>query len=143
MATLTVSMLAKRTGVPADTIRYYQRAGLLLTPARTPAGYRLYGDDTAERLRFIKGAQRLGLRLREIAELLAVRDRGACPCGHTRALLDRRVGELDAEIARLVELRAELTRVAARCAPDTCPDPVGPWPCETEFTAAAKEVTRP
>jgi DNA-binding transcriptional MerR regulator len=106
MAALTVSMLAKRTGIPADTIRYYDRAGLLPAPARTPAGYRQYDQATADRLRFIKGAQRLGLRLREIAELLAVRDRGACPCGHTQALLDRRLGELDAEIARLVELRA-------------------------------------
>jgi DNA-binding transcriptional MerR regulator len=141
MATLTVAMLAKRTGIPADTIRYYDRAGLLRPTARTPAGYRLYQEDTADRLRFIKGAQRLGLRLREIAELLAVRDRGACPCGHTQTLIDRRVGEIDAEIARLVELRTELARVAAGCTPDACPDAAGSWPCETEFIHAAKEVT--
>jgi DNA-binding transcriptional MerR regulator len=141
MATLTVSMLAKRAGVPADTIRYYDRAGLLRPVARTDAGYRLYGEDAADRLRLIKGGQRLGLRLREVAELLAVRDRGACPCGHTQALLDHRLGELDAEIARLVDLRAELIRVAARCAPDACPDPAGSWPCEAEFIAAGKEVS--
>ena len=85
MATLTVSMLAERTGIPAGTIRYYDRAGLLPPPARTPAGYRQYDEAAAQRLRFIKGAQRLGLRLREVAELLAVRDRGACPCGHARS----------------------------------------------------------
>jgi DNA-binding transcriptional MerR regulator len=85
MATLTVSMLAKRAGVSAGTVRYYDRAGLLPPTARTPAGYRQYGEDAADRVRFIKGAQRLGLRLREVAELLAVRDRGACLCGPARA----------------------------------------------------------
>jgi DNA-binding transcriptional MerR regulator len=141
MATLTVSTLAKVAGVRADTVRYYDRAGLLRPVARTDAGYRLYGEDAADRLRFIKGAQRLGLRLREVAELLAVRDRGACPCGHTQALIERRLGEVDAEIARLVDLRGELTRVAARCAPEACPDPGGAWPCEVEFVAAGKEVS--
>jgi DNA-binding transcriptional MerR regulator len=141
MATLTVSMLATRAGVGADTVRYYDRAGLLRPAARSPAGYRLYGEDAADRLRLIKGAQGLGLRLREVAELLAVRDRGACPCGHTQALVTRRLGELDAEVARLVDLRAELTRDAAECAPDACPDPAGAWPCEAEFIAAGKEVT--
>jgi DNA-binding transcriptional MerR regulator len=136
MALLTVSMLATRAGVRADTVRYYDRAGLLRPVARTDAGYRLYGEDAADRLRFIKGAQRLGLRLREVAERLAVRDRGACPCGHTQALIERRLGEIDAEVARLVDLRAELARVAARCAPDACPDPAGPWPCEAGFLAA-------
>jgi DNA-binding transcriptional MerR regulator len=128
MATLTVSILAKLAGVPAGTVRCYDRAGLLPPLARTPAGYRLYGEDAADRLRLVKGAQRLGLRLREVAELLAVRDRGACPCGHAQAMVDRRLGEVDAEVARLVGLRAELARVAARCAPDACPDRVGAWP---------------
>ena len=141
MATLTVSMLATRAGVPADTVRYYDRAGLLRPVARTPAGYRLYGEDAADRLRFIKGAQRLGLRLREVAELLAVRDRGACPCGRTQALVEHRLGEVDAEVARLVDLRAELARLAARCAADACPDPAGAWPCEAEFVAAGREVS--
>lgn len=141
MATLTVSMLATRAGVPAGTIRYYDRAGLLRPAARTPAGYRLYGEDAADRLRLIKGAQRLGLRLREVAELLAVLDRGACPCGHTQALVGRRLGEIDAEVARLVDLRAELTRVAAQCTSDACPDAAGPWPCEAELVAAGKEVS--
>jgi DNA-binding transcriptional MerR regulator len=141
MATLTVSILAKRVGVPADTIRYYDRAGLLAPSARSAAGYRLYDEDAADRLRFIKGAQRLGLRLREIAELLAVRDRGACPCGHTQALVLRRVAEIDAEVTRLVDLRGELVGVAALCAPAVCPDRAGAWPCEAKFLDAAKEVT--
>jgi DNA-binding transcriptional MerR regulator len=70
MVTLTVSQLAERVGVRADTVRYYERVGLLPASARSPAGYRTYGQAAVERLRFIKGAQRVGLRLRDIAELL-------------------------------------------------------------------------
>jgi DNA-binding transcriptional MerR regulator len=107
------------------------------------AGYRQYDESTAERLRLIKGAQRLGLRLREIAELLAVRNRGACPCGHTQAFIQCRLAEIDAEIARQLELRRELRRVAAECAADACAEPDGAWSCEVQFVDAAKEVSRP
>jgi DNA-binding transcriptional MerR regulator len=140
MAPLTVSMLAERTGTSADTIRYYERLGLLPPPARTPAGYRHYDDAVADRVRFIKGAQRFGLRLREIGELLAVRDRGGCPCGHAGALVRRRIDQIDAEIARLADLREELARLAADCAVPR-PDPDGSWPCEVQFIDAAKEAT--
>lgn len=136
MSRLTVSMLAKQTGIPPDTIRYYDRIGLLPPAARTAAGYRHYDPTAAQRLRFIKGAQRFGLRLREIAELLAVRDRGACPCGHAEALVCRRLAEIDAEIARLAEVRGELARLGAACAADVCPNPAGVWPCEVQFIDA-------
>jgi DNA-binding transcriptional MerR regulator len=69
---LTVSNLAAEVGLSAGTVRYYERLGLLLPrPERTPAGYRQYQQDAVERLRFIKSAQRVGLRLREIGELPA------------------------------------------------------------------------
>jgi len=139
MTRLTVARLAQQTGISADTIRYYDRAGLLPPAARSPAGYRQYDPAAAERLRFIKGAQRFGLRLREIAELLAVRDRGACPCGHAEALVRRRLAEVDAELARLAEVRAALAQLAADCAADACPDQDqdGAWPCEVQFIGAA------
>ena len=95
---MTISKLGAEVGVKTDTIRYYERQGLLPPPDRSPAGYRQYGEDHLDRLRFIRGAQRLGLRLREIRELLDVRDRGLCPCGHTEKLLHQRVQEIDAEI---------------------------------------------
>ena len=62
---------------------------------RSASGYRLYGDGAVERLRFIKRTQRFGLRLEAIGQLLDVRQRGLCPCGHTRRLLEDRVAELD------------------------------------------------
>ncbi len=139
MATLNVSTLARQVGIRPDTLRYYERVGLLPPPLRSPAGYRQYDPAIVERLRFIRGAQQFGLRLREIADLLAVRDRGACPCGHAEALVRQRISELDAEIARLVGIRHELTQLAADCAAGACPDSV--WPCEAGFIQAGREVT--
>jgi len=104
----TISKLAERAGTSADTLRYYERIGLLPEPARSPSGYRLFDDDALDRLRFIKGAQRLGLRLEEISELLVIREGGLCPCGRTRQLLDDRLVLLEAELAELSHLRDEI-----------------------------------
>ena len=126
---LTVSGLAEQAGISADTVRYYERLGLLPPPARTPAGYRQYDESAARRLRFIKGAQRVGLRLREAGELLSAMDEGECPC--TETFLRQRMAEVDAEMVRLAEVRAELARLVAE-APG-CPQVVGDWWCERAF----------
>jgi DNA-binding transcriptional MerR regulator len=143
--TLTVSKLAARFGLTADTIRYYERAGLLPPPDRTESGYPAYEDHAVERLRFIKGAQRIGLRLQEIKELLDIRDRGLCPCGHTEDLLRRRVSEIDAEITGLQKTKADLLAFTERFNAIDRPEGVDPWPCAKEFIAAAdgdrREVT--
>lgn len=110
---LRVAELAEAVGVRPDTIRYYERAGLLAPPPRTPAGYRHYPVEAIDRLRFIQGCQRLGLRLREIAELLEVRDTGVCPCEPAEHLLRRHIDELDTEILRLTTLRTEMVRMVA------------------------------
>jgi DNA-binding transcriptional MerR regulator len=124
--------LAAATDVSADTIRYYERVGLLPPAQRTPSGYRTYGPDAVDRLRFIQGAQRLGLRLREIGDLLAVRDTGTCPCEPAEDLLRRRLAEVETEIARLTALRAEISRMLAGIPSGGCPDPApGTW-CPTE-----------
>jgi len=125
---LTVGQLASRTGVRADTVRFYEREGLLPVPQRTEGDHRRYGPTDVDRLLFIRGAQRLGLRLAEIRELLAVRDTGACPCEPAEGLLRRHVAEIGKEIERLAALRAELLgMVTAMPGPD-CPDPLpGTW----------------
>ena len=131
---LTVGQLAARAGVRADTVRYYERSGLLPEPSRTDGDHRRYGAADLDRMLFIRGAQRLGLRLAEIRELLVVRETGVCPCGPAEVLLRAHVGEIDREIARLAALRAELSgMVAALSAPSApCPDPVpGTW-CATD-----------
>ena len=119
---LTVSALADQAGLSADTVRYYERVGLLPEPARSPAGYRLYDQAAVGRLRLIKGAQRAGLRLREIGELLQVADQGQCPCGHTETLLRERLAEVRTELERLRSLEADLARLLERQPDAPCPE---------------------
>lgn len=125
---LSVAGLARLVGVAPDTIRYYLRAGLLRPPARTSAGHRRFDAEAVDRLRFLQGAQRLGLRLREIRELLDLRAGGQCPCDQAAQLLAERLGEVDREIARLATLRGDLARMVAAMPGPDCPDPLpGSW----------------
>lgn len=128
---LTISRLADQVGVSADTLRYYERLGLVPAPIRNRAGYRIYDDAAGERLRFIKTAQHMGLRLTDIKDLLDIKDRGGCPCGHTTAVVERRLSEVDAELARLRMMRNEL--VALRARNRDCADVSGDtwWTCTT------------
>lgn len=120
---MTVSKLAEKVGTSADTVRYYERIGLLPEPDRSAAGYRLYEPDATERLRFIKNAQRFGLRLEAIGQLLQVREQGLCPCGHTRALLEGRLSELDEELGALERLRSDIAQMLEQptASPDASP----------------------
>jgi DNA-binding transcriptional MerR regulator len=123
-----IGELAGTLGISTDAVRYYERSGLLPPPERTAGGYRLYGAGAVDRLRFIQGCQRLGLRLGEIADLLAVRDTGQCPCEPAEVLLRRRISELDRELVRLASLRADLAAMADRLPGGNCPDPApGTW----------------
>jgi DNA-binding transcriptional MerR regulator len=127
---LSVGQLAARAGVRADTIRYYERAGLLPEPNRTDGDHRRYGPADLDRMLFIRGARRLGLRLAEIRELVMVRDTGVCPCGPAEVLLREHVAEIDREIARLSALRAELSSMLGGLSGTSgrCPDPLpGTW----------------
>jgi len=108
---LTVGHVARRAGVSPHTVRYYDRVGLLKAASRTGAGYRDYSEDALERLRFIRDAQRLGLRLQDIRDLLEIRDRGQCPCGHTRQLMEARLTLVRAEIRRLRDIESEMERM--------------------------------
>jgi DNA-binding transcriptional MerR regulator len=128
----TISVLADRLGLSTDTVRYYERLGLLPPPERSRAGYRLYDEEAGERLQFIKGAQRMGLRLGDIKELLDVRDRGQCPCGHTQTLVQRRLGEVEAEIERLTALRSQLLDLERRNE-ECLEDPMEEWVCNVGF----------
>jgi len=119
---MRVAELARQVGVRPDTVRYYERTGLLAPPPRTPSGYRQYPASAAERIRFIRDCQRLGLTLREIASLLAVRDTGECPCEPADELLQRHIAEIDAEMARLARLRSDLEAMVGRTdCPPWCP----------------------
>ena len=91
-------------------------------------GYRQYDATAVDRLRFIQGAQRLGLRLREIRDLLSIRDTGECPCDPAEAMLRRHINELDSEMTRLAALRSELVSMVDALPATDCPDPTpGTW----------------
>jgi DNA-binding transcriptional MerR regulator len=126
-----VSEIAKQSGVSPDAVRYYEKEGLLPPAPRSPSGYRQYDSTTAERIRFIKGAQEMGLKLVEIGELLEIQDRGACPCGHTKTLVERHLAEIDAEMNRLARLRDQLASMAEMECPATAESEL--WQCQAEF----------
>jgi Hg(II)-responsive transcriptional regulator len=112
---LTSGQLAKRAGVGVETLRFYEREKLLPEPARTTAGYRQYPDAAVERVRFIRRAQLLGFQLRDIKELLALREAAGDDCRDVRAKAVAKLADIDAKIRDLGAMRAELTRLVAAC----------------------------
>jgi DNA-binding transcriptional MerR regulator len=105
--------IAAATGVSTDTLRHYERLGLLPGTARTPAGYRRYAPETVERVRLIRRALVVGFSLKELSSVLAHRDRGQPPCGRVRSLVGERLAALDSRVEELIALREEL-RVLVR-----------------------------
>ncbi|MEM8707549.1 MAG: heavy metal-responsive transcriptional regulator [Actinomycetota bacterium] len=123
---MRIGELGERCGVTAKTIRYYESIGLLDEPARTSSGYRSYGDEAVERLSFIRDAQATGLTLAEVASVLELKGSGQVSCGHTAALLERHLTEIDSQIAHLTAAREELAELARRARgldPASCTDP--------------------
>ena len=119
-ASLTIAKLAATAGVGVETIRFYQRKGLLQTPTRD-GGIRRYGNEDARRLRFIRQAQAAGFTLEEIGELLAL-DAGQ-DRARARALALNRIEALDGKIAELQRAREALLTLSAQC------DAIGRGPC--------------
>jgi DNA-binding transcriptional MerR regulator len=111
---MTIGQLARRLGVNPRTIRYYERIGLIPHPERSQGGYRLYGAEDEERVRFIKSAQRVGLNLGEIKETLAFRDRGEPPCNYVAEVIDRRLREVTQRLRDLRTFKRELTELRDR-----------------------------
>lgn len=110
---LKIGELARRAGVTAKAIRFYERRGLLPAAARGANRYRLYGEDTAGILRFIKQATGLGLTLGEIKDILVIRQGGRPPCRHVHQLLRDKAVELDRKLKDLVDVRERIRRSLA------------------------------
>lgn len=109
---LTIGRLARSAGVHIETIRYYQRRGLLPLPPKPPGGMRRYPPATLARLRFIKRAQELGFTLREIGELLRL---SAGECGQTRALAERKRNDIATRIQDLRAMQRALEQLIRTC----------------------------
>ena len=104
--------LAHLTGVSTDTLRHYERLGLLPLPQRTAGNYREYPPASQLRVELIQRALTIGFSLAELKTILAVRDRGGAPCRHVRGLLRSKIHNLDQQIKNLVSLRAEMNRLS-------------------------------
>lgn len=110
---MRIGEAAERVGVNPKTIRFYESIGVLPKPPRTQAGYRDYDDEHVDRLQFIKRAQRLGLKLEDIADVLAFRDRGERPCDYVVEVVRQEVHDLSARIREMRALKRELETLIA------------------------------
>jgi len=111
---VTIGTLAARAGVKVETIRYYERAGLLPAPPRSAGGYRIYGRGHLRRLAFIRRGRSLGFPLEEIRVLLRLAEGGGA-CSEVRALAEGHLAQVRAKIADLRRMERTLARTAARC----------------------------
>ena len=112
---LKIGEVAERGGVNLQTIRYYEREGLLPEPPRLSSGYRVFPESAVRRVRFIKRAQELGFTLAEIRELLSLRIDAVGDSSQVRALARAKILDIDEKIHALTAMKGALTRVTDRC----------------------------
>lgn len=122
---MKIGEFAQRTGVAIDTVRYYERQGLLPPPERQPSGYRSYRVDDVTRLRFVRRAKVLGFTLEEIRELLALSGRREDDMGSLKAAAQHKLADVEAKLSELTRIRDGLRTLVEACpghgALDTCP----------------------
>jgi Hg(II)-responsive transcriptional regulator len=122
---LTIGQVAGAAAVNIQTVRYYERRGLLAAPRRTASGYRQYAEDAVSRLRFIKHAQELGFSLKEVQELLGLRVRHRAACDAVERKTREKIEIVQQKVADLQRMQHTLKRLAAACAArrptDDCP----------------------
>ena len=112
---MRTSQVATEAGVNIQTLRYYERRGLLPEPERSDSGYRSYDTHAVRTVRFIKGAQQLGFSLEQIDTLLALAAGGPRNCDAAKALATEKIGDLEVKIARLSVMRDSLRQLVATC----------------------------
>ncbi|HVC89352.1 MAG TPA: MerR family transcriptional regulator [Acidobacteriaceae bacterium] len=115
MSSLTVGWLAKNAGVNPETVRYYERQGLVSPAARTEAGYRIYQQESVRRIRFIKRAQELGFSLNEIKELLSLRVDADATASDVRVRALARLVSVEEKIRHLQDIQQSLTQLIESC----------------------------
>jgi len=116
MTGLTIGRLSAATGVKVETIRYYERAGLIAAPARTGGNYRSYGAEDIDRLGFIRRTRDLGFTLEQVRALLDLAAEKDRDCGEVDALATHHLAEVDRKIADLTALRRQLSSAILACA---------------------------
>ena len=115
MKPLTIGEVARRAGVGVETVRFYQRQGLLAEPVRRGPGYRQYAEDVVSRLRFIRRAKDLGFSLKEIGELLALRVEPSTSCAEVRERAAAKIADIEAKMESLRRMKEALVKVTGEC----------------------------
>ena len=115
MKNSTIGQLAKKAQVNVETVRYYERRGLIPRPPRRDSGYRQYPQDTFARIQFIKRAKELGFSLKEISELLSLRVDPNTTCGHVKRRAEVKIADVDEKIRALQRIKKALTKLVALC----------------------------
>jgi Hg(II)-responsive transcriptional regulator len=115
MTLLNIGQIAKQTGVTVETIRFYEKQGLIATPKRSDAGYRQYPSETVKRIHFIQHAKEVGFTLKDIAELLALRQKPGTSCGDIKLRATQKIEEIDQKIQDLKRIREALGRMILKC----------------------------
>lgn len=112
---LTIGQVAKRCGVGVETIRFYEREGLIVQPLRPESGFRRYPPDTVGRVRFIQRSKALGFSLREIGDLLSLRVDQATTCPEVRKRAEAKIGDIEKKIETLLGMKRALEKLTAAC----------------------------
>lgn len=112
---LTIGRLAEQSGVGVETLRFYERKGLLRKPPRTESNYRMYPADAAQRVRFIRRAQELGFSLKEILELLSMRARPRMKCADVLKRAEDKIVDIDERIRSLEAMKKALSKLVSQC----------------------------
>lgn len=137
---MKIGELAATSGTPVETIRYYEREGLLPTPARTQGNFRRYEPPHLERLQFIRHCRSLDMSLDEIRILLGVKDEGAESCSNVDALIDAHIGHVSTRIKELRALEKQLRELRQHCRNPSSVDQCG---ILAELSVAAQEPSTP
>jgi MerR family mercuric resistance operon transcriptional regulator len=125
MEILSIGQVARRAGVGVETVRYYEREGLLEEPPRRASGYRQYSEEVVKRIGFIKRAKELGFSLKEIIELLLLRVDAQTSCDEVKQRTEAKIAEVERKVAELQRMRQALLQVHSLC---TGPGPTGRCP---------------
>jgi MerR family mercuric resistance operon transcriptional regulator len=115
MKPLTIGQVARKAGIGVETVRLYEREGLLQEPARRQSGYRQYREDVVARLQFIRRAKELGFSLKEIKELLALRVDPSITCREIKVQAEAKIAHIEGKIASLVKMKEALLKLATVC----------------------------
>jgi len=112
---LNIGQVAKQTGVTVETIRFYEKQGLIATPQRSDAGYRQYPSETVKRVHFIQRAKEVGFTLKDIGELLALRREPGSSCTDIKLRTTQKIEDVDKKIQDLKRIREALARMVMKC----------------------------